>query len=315
MSGDLTAEGVPAGTDLLAPSSRRVELASGLRLHAAHWSDPADHGIPIVLVHGLASNARLWDAAARELVAIGHGVIAVDQRGHGLSDKPDDGYDMATVTSDLAELLAVLAAGDPRWSAPLVVGQSWGGNVVVELASRFPDAVRGVCAVDGGTIHLRRSFPDWESCAARLMPPRLVGTEAARLRAAIVAMHPDWPEESIAGVMHNMEIRDDGTVAPWLTLERHMKIVRALWEHSPSDSYPSIEVPVMFTPAVASEPSDDFQRHKQDQLDEALRLVPRCRIEPFIDADHDLHAQHPRRFAEVLHGAIADGHFAAAAAA
>jgi len=294
------------------PRPRGITLSSGLRLHCVHWSDPSAEGrVPIVLVHGLASNARLWDAAARELAALGHGVLAVDQRGHGLSDKPDDGYDMATVADDLAELVSVLADEDARWRAPLVVGQSWGGNVVVELAARHPRAVRGVCAVDGGTIQLARSFPDWETCAERLTPPRLVGTEAGRLRSAIAAMHPDWPEESVAGVMHNMEVRADGTIAPWLTLERHMRIVRALWDHDPVALYPHIEVPVMFTPALASNIADDHQRHKHAQIDEAQRLVPRCRVEPFVDADHDLHAQQPARFAAAIEDAILGGHFPA----
>lgn len=295
------------------PETSHLELASGLRLHCVHWGDPRGPDCaPIVLVHGLASNARLWDAAAGALARRGHGVVALDQRGHGRSDKPDDGYDMTTVVDDLAGALGLFAARDPNWAMPLVVGQSWGGNVVVELAVRHARLVRGVCAVDGGSIHLRRSFPDWEECARRLAPPHLVGTDAARLRAAIVSMHPDWPAESIDGVMHNMEIRGDGTVAPWLTFERHMKIVRALWEHSPAESYPSIEIPVMFAPAVPAGDGDldEYSRAKRAQLDEASRLLRRCRIEPFVGADHDLHAQHPERFAAALDRAIGEGFFA-----
>jgi len=46
---------------------------------------------PFVLVHGLASNARLWDGVARRLAGAGHSSAAVDLRGHGRSDKPDTG--------------------------------------------------------------------------------------------------------------------------------------------------------------------------------------------------------------------------------
>jgi pimeloyl-ACP methyl ester carboxylesterase len=35
-------------------------------------------------------------------------VVAVDQRGIGLSDKPQDGYDTATLASDLVALMAAL---------------------------------------------------------------------------------------------------------------------------------------------------------------------------------------------------------------
>ena len=47
----------------------------GLKLHVRRWDGD---GIPFVLVHGLASNARTWDVVARELHAAGHPVVAVD---------------------------------------------------------------------------------------------------------------------------------------------------------------------------------------------------------------------------------------------
>ncbi|MFM7964797.1 MAG: alpha/beta fold hydrolase, partial [Actinomycetota bacterium] len=82
----------------------------------------------MLLVHGLASNARLWDGAADALVELGYHVIAVDQRGHGQSDKPDEGYDMQSVADDLASLITAL-----QLDRPVVAGQCWGGNVVIEL--------------------------------------------------------------------------------------------------------------------------------------------------------------------------------------
>jgi pimeloyl-ACP methyl ester carboxylesterase len=109
-----------------------------------------------VLVHGLASNARTWDGVAARLAALGHPVAAVDQRGHGRSDKPDTGYDFATVSADLAAVVAGLG-----WDRPLVAGQSWGGNVVLELAVRHPSVAGGIACVDGGTLEVARRFPSW----------------------------------------------------------------------------------------------------------------------------------------------------------
>ena len=54
-----------------------------------------------VLVHGLASNARLWDGVGDRLAELGHASIAVDQRGHGESSKPDTGYDFASRTTSV----------------------------------------------------------------------------------------------------------------------------------------------------------------------------------------------------------------------
>lgn len=290
------------------PRFDNISLPNGISLHVVDWSASCDemagHSTPVILVHGLASNARLWDCAARELTRLGHRVIAIDQRGHGRSDKPDDGYDIATVTNDLSLLIDSLVTRDVHWSRPLVIGQSWGGNVVIELAHRCGDKIRGVCAVDGGIIHLQRHFPDWNDCASVMAPPRLAGTKATRLRSAIRSMHPDWHDDAVDGAMHNMEHLDDGTVQPWLTFDRHITVLRGLWEHSPFDLFASINVPVMLMPAIAD--GDDDKRARAREADE---LLARGLICWFDNADHDLHAQQPENFARAVHDAIVSGHF------
>ncbi|MGA1078563.1 MAG: alpha/beta fold hydrolase, partial [Nitriliruptoraceae bacterium] len=142
---------------LSAPAVLRVPVADGVALSVrrtdpAPGTDPA--APPFLLVHGLASNARMWDGVAARLAAAGHAVVAVDQRSHGASDASDR-LDLATLVEDLVAVAA--AAGLER---PFAVGQSWGGNVVLELGARRPDAVRGVAGVDGGLIDLSSRFPD-----------------------------------------------------------------------------------------------------------------------------------------------------------
>ncbi len=85
----------PSGARLAAGGEGSGGDAGSPDLHASPGPGPA----PFLLVHGLASNARTWDGVAARLAAEGHPVVAIDQRGHGLSDKPDDGYDYATVTA------------------------------------------------------------------------------------------------------------------------------------------------------------------------------------------------------------------------
>ena len=91
-------------------------------------------GIPFLLVHGLASNARLWDGVAEHLAAAGHESAAVDLRGHGESSQVGNGYDWATLAADLAEVLNSLG-----WQRAIAAGQSWGANVTLEFAARHPD--------------------------------------------------------------------------------------------------------------------------------------------------------------------------------
>lgn len=290
----------------VSPVEFRVPLRDGITLRALEWSSGA--GTPILLVHGLASNARLWDGPARHLVALGHSVVALDLRGHGHSDKTDHGYAMTDIALDVADVLMFLAERDATFVRPLVIGQSWGGNIVIEVAFRHANLVRGVVAVDGGTIELGAAFPRWEDCAEVMSPPSLIGMKAERLRSYIRNAHPDWSEEGIDGQMHNMEVLDDGTIRPWLTLDRHLKVLHGLWQHTPSSLWSQIQVPVMFTPAAKS--NDDFTKRKREQLTVAHQQLAACRVEWFEPADHDLHAQFPERFALVIHDAITSEFFA-----
>jgi pimeloyl-ACP methyl ester carboxylesterase len=119
--------------------------------------------------------------------------------------------------------------------------------------------------------------------------------------------HPDWPKTGIDGSMANFEQLPDGTIRPWLTLDRHLMVLRGLWEHKPTHIYKDITVPVMFVPAGG--PGGVFSDTKRHAVERALDSVPKVRVEWFSPADHDLHAQHPVRFAQVVHAATTDGFF------
>lgn len=290
------------------PESHFVTLRDGINLRVATWSTTQQSpGVPLLLIHGLASNARLWDGPARALSAMGHAVTAVDLRGHGLSDKPDIGYAMNEVALDVRDVLSQLPGYSSPQHKPILIGQSWGGNIVVECAFQFGELLRGIVAVDGGTIELGHAFPDWEECERTLRPPALEGMKYERLRSYIRAAHPDWSDEAIDGQMHNMELLPDGTIRPWLTLPRHLTVLRGLWEHSPSKLWEHIEIPVLFTPATKH--NDAHSESKRKQIAHAVNTLRRGRAEWFEPADHDLHAQFPDRFASVVDDAISTGFF------
>lgn len=238
---------------------------------------------------------------------MGHAVVAVDLRGHGLSDKPDSGYAMTDIAQDIADVLAALPGYTATQNKPILIGQSWGGNIVVECAHQLGTQLRGVIAVDGGTIELSRAFPDWEECARTLSPPALAGMKYERLRSYIRAAHPDWSDEAIDGQMYNMEHLPDGTIRPWLTLDRHLAVLRGLWEHVPSALWSKIDIPILFTPATKT--NDAHSESKRQQVSHAVSTLPRARAEWFEPADHDLHAQFPERFASVVDDAINTGFF------
>jgi pimeloyl-ACP methyl ester carboxylesterase len=256
--------------------------------------------VPVLLVHGLASNARLWDGVADRLAAAGHPVAAVDQRGHGRSDRPDQGYDFTTLTVDLVAVLDDLGWRDgPR---PWVAGQSWGANVVLELAAQHPGATGGVVLVDGGTIELRNHFADWQTCAAAMAPPELTGTPAAGFERVLRTRYPDWPESGIAATMANFEVLADGTMRPWLSRPHHMAILRHLWDHLPSTRYHLVTVPTLLLPA--EDPANQrWMATKREEVWRAAATLPRS-LTHWIAGDHDLHAQHPDLVAKLIEDAM-----------
>jgi pimeloyl-ACP methyl ester carboxylesterase len=111
-------------------TSRYVDTGD-LRLHAVTGGD----GPPLLLVHGWPQTWYAWrmlmPALARDF-----SVVAVDQRGIGLSDKPQDGYDTGTLASDLVALMDAL--GRRRFA---LYGTDVGMPVAYALAADHPDRV------------------------------------------------------------------------------------------------------------------------------------------------------------------------------
>jgi len=145
---------------------RRVAVQwNGEPLELAYREWPGE-GPPIVLLHGLASNSKIWNLVAERLAPKWR-VIALDQRGHGRSDKPEAGYDFATMVDDVRQALGRIGV-----ERPLLVGHSWGGNVALDYAATVRPGPRALALVDGGFIELSRRMT-WEEAEERLRPPQI----------------------------------------------------------------------------------------------------------------------------------------------
>lgn len=183
------------------PNLQLVDVPGGVRLALRVWGEAlwAATRPPFLLAPGLSSNARTWDKVARRPTGAGHHVVAVDQRGHGLSDKPDDGYSFEQVTADLRALIDQVWGEEIR---PILAGQSWGGNVALALGARYPGATRALIFVGGGFLNLRSRAQTWEQISAELRPPDLRDVPHARLKQFIQQAHPQWDEEGLEHDIH-----------------------------------------------------------------------------------------------------------------
>jgi len=130
--------------------SHRFQTPDGILLHCLHWKprleQNADARTPIILLHGGGANAHWWDHLAGR-IASQRQVYALDFRGHGDSDHPENRF-VGAFNGDLEAMVAWLGREDV-----ILIGHSLGAAVALDHASRFA-ATRGIVLVDlarGGT--------------------------------------------------------------------------------------------------------------------------------------------------------------------
>ncbi|MFQ5880760.1 MAG: alpha/beta fold hydrolase [Dehalococcoidia bacterium] len=269
----------------------------GLNFHYRDWGG---HGQLMVLLHGLASTCRIWNAVAPHL-ATRFWIVALDQRGHGESDKPEDGYDFDTIAADLHAFVEALGL-----ERPVLVGHSWGGNVALHYAALRPEVPRGLVLVDGGFLELAaRPGMTWERVEKELAPPDFSGMTKEMLLAEAQARELGriWRPEVEEALLANFEVADDGTLRPRLRRVHHMRILRALWEHRPSTLYRRIACPVLMvaaSQATTDERAARFLEAKRQAVATAQRLLQRRRLLWMEETIHDVPLHRPQELAQAV---------------
>jgi uncharacterized protein (TIGR02246 family) len=112
--------------------------ANGITIHA---EESGDGDLAIVFLHYWGGRARTWCPVMAALPTTLR-AVAFDARGWGQSDRPDHGYDIATMADDAQQAIAALGL-----SRYVLVGHSMGGKVAQLLASRRPAGLVGLALV------------------------------------------------------------------------------------------------------------------------------------------------------------------------
>lgn len=285
----------------MAAQDRWVELR-GLKFHYRDWGGK---GTPVVLLHGLASQSHIFDLVA-PLLARNARVVALDQRGHGESSKPDAGYDFENVVADLLAFFAAL-----KIKRAILIGHSWGGNVALQFAATHPDRTAALVFIDGGFLDMQANPKmTWEFAEQRLAPPRLDGTPVGKFKAMIKEyLDALWSPKVQQIILGNFEILPDHqgdlgqTIRPHLSFEHHMQILRALWEQRPPTLYPKIECPVLLLPARTDAMNQDeraFLGAKRKAVAAAQQMLAESETVWFNHTVHDVPLQRPRKLANTI---------------
>ena len=151
---------------------------------------------PLVLIHGLGLDLRLWDALLPQLLTR---TLRLDLRGHGASDSPPAPYAMGALIRDVERLMDHFALKDA-----VVLGAGEGGLIAQGLAVKRLDLVRALVLTGSSTrfanpdvwqrrlARLSAEGPDIDAECAQLLGPRWrVLPETGPVRAMLAHTPPD----------------------------------------------------------------------------------------------------------------------------
>ena len=292
----------------------------GISLHYLEWdpdqfarsTEDSEHGerygsdIPLVMLHGLCSTADTWRLVAPHLCRH-HLVVAFDQRGHGQSGQPDDGYDLVTIAEDVVRGMAALGLGKIA-----LVGHGWGAHVALVLAVRHPALVSHLVLVDCAHIEPKH-WPGMtrERFIREIAPAEIYVSRAAYLSAMQREMADFWSPAVESILLTSVRELPDGKIEERLKPEHQRLIRQSLWENRALSYYGKVSCPVLLVPAAAQpqpggylpeklENAGEFAATKGYMASQVARIIRKCSVLWMPDAAHDIQLHRPQRLAAAI---------------
>jgi len=128
---------------MVTSSALKSAIRDGVKLS---YLDTGSGDPTLVFIHGWCCNQTMWRGQI-EAFAPRHRIIAVDLRGHGESDKPDQDYDITGFADDMAWLIREIGL-----DRPVIIAHSMGGVTTLNLLRKHPDIARAAVFVDAGIM-------------------------------------------------------------------------------------------------------------------------------------------------------------------
>lgn len=205
--------------------------ANGIRLHLVE----AGAGPLVVLLHGFPEFWWTWRHQLVGLAGTGHRVVAVDLRGYGESDRPPRGYDLWTLSGDVAGLIRALGERQA-----VVVGHDWGGLIGWTLAALHPRLVRALTVLgaphpmalrralwrDGWRPRARPGWPHLLSFQVPLRPERSLRADRGR---RVEQLLRDWSGPGWAAAPEFAEVAERNRAAMLVAGTAHCALEYHRW--------------------------------------------------------------------------------------
>ncbi|MFB7518094.1 alpha/beta fold hydrolase [Streptomyces sp. NPDC056144] len=244
----------------------------------------------VLLLHGLMGHAAHWTPAIRRLSRAGrHRIVALDQRGHGHSEKPPGGaFTREAYVSDAAAAVEQLGLGPVT-----LVGHSMGALTAWQLAAERPDLVRALVVCDMRASALgaasQRAWQDW----FRGWPAPFPSLDAVHRWFGDEDPWVERPNPARGAFFAEvMTERPDG----WHPVfdPAQMLTSRATWVHDAHwDSLAQVRCPTLVVRGLDGELG-------RAEAQEMVRVLPHGAYAEIPDAGHLLHYEHPEAWAETV---------------
>ncbi|MGO8857478.1 MAG: alpha/beta fold hydrolase [Steroidobacteraceae bacterium] len=262
----------------------------GLDLHLTRWGpDPSESNLPVFLLHGWQDTGDTFQFMVDEFKR-DWPLVALDWRGFGRSEWPQDGYWFADYLADLDALLEGLSRGAPA----RIVGHSMGGNIASLYAGVRPERVRCVANLEG--FGLPRSSPQQAPTQLRQWldqvksRPTLKDYDSVEQLASVIRFrYPRFNDAQAAFVAAAWSKERDGRIRllgdsrhRWVNPVRyHREDAEACWRE--------VKAPVLM---LLGEESEYLSKLGADGSDAALRnIIPQIEILRIAGAGHMLHIE------------------------
>jgi pimeloyl-ACP methyl ester carboxylesterase len=284
-----------------------VQMGSGERIHYLDWGQPSTAGPILLLVHGIASTGWSWAPIARRLCGSLR-VLAVDLRGHGLSEGSRSGLDLASLAWDVLTVLAANGSGVEVGGPPAyIAGHGMGGMVAATAGRVQPASVAGVALVDGGWEDLAVStrLSPQEFLAGIAEPPEVMASMDAFLADRRDFDPASWDADQERAARAQVDQKHAGHVGLVARQATLRGIVEGMFAYRPMEVLADVPAPLLVLVAGAGTADDEMARERELALDDVLAArrasgSPADRVVRLPGTGHNLMRYRPAEVSQEL---------------